>query len=245
MIASHYRRVCVQVNVTGALGMRTVHQVDPKAQLVAHVRQCQQGDTTLATAATSPSLMGADADISTLGFDEVGLTKELEGMQDDSAVYVAPKLLEPSSSEAQQPSRPAGSTDATNETAEGSSDDAGGTTPGVAVVGQAGQLTGMEQALLLGWASHVKKGTAQDELQQWQMAPYVEAVLQQTQTQYMLQVLSEKWLQATWTCHVADNSLLPDVQCHNHHNDTCATHCSSRSATCALMVHMVKDAITS
>jgi hypothetical protein len=44
----------------------------------------------------------------------------------------------------------------------------------------------MLQALLLGWAAQIKKGTSQDELQQWQMAPFVEAVLQQQSTQYML-----------------------------------------------------------
>jgi len=44
-----------------------------------------------------------------------------------------------------------------------------------------------EQALLLGWATQVKKGTSRDELQNWQAAPYVEAVLQQPRTQCALQ----------------------------------------------------------
>lgn len=47
---------------------------------------------------------------------------------------------------------------------------------------------GLEQALLLAWSTQVKKGTSADELQQWQMTPYVEAVLQQPRSQYMLQV---------------------------------------------------------
>jgi hypothetical protein len=39
---------------------------------------------------------------------------------------------------------------------------------------------------MLGWAAQIRKGTSQDELQLWQMAPFVEAVLQQQHTHYML-----------------------------------------------------------
>jgi cytochrome c-type biogenesis protein CcmH/NrfF len=42
--------------------------------------------------------------------------------------------------------------------------------------------------LLLGLSTQIKKGTSHDELQQWQMAPYVEAVLQQPRSQYIVQV---------------------------------------------------------
>ena len=50
------------------------------------------------------------------------------------------------------------------------------------------RYSGVEQALLLGWAMHIRKATAHDDLQAWQMAPYVEAVLTQRRSQYMLQV---------------------------------------------------------
>lgn len=48
--------------------------------------------------------------------------------------------------------------------------------------------SGVEQALLLAWATYVHKATAADELQPWAMAPYVEAVLQQPRSQFMVQV---------------------------------------------------------
>lgn len=54
------------------------------------------------------------------------------------------------------------------------------------------RYSSIEQALLLGWSTAVKKGTTADELQAWQMAPYCEAVLQQGSSQYMLQV--RRWL---------------------------------------------------
>lgn len=50
------------------------------------------------------------------------------------------------------------------------------------------RYTGLEQSLLLAQAVLVKKGTAHDDLQEWEMAPYVEAVLTQTTSHFMLQV---------------------------------------------------------
>lgn len=50
------------------------------------------------------------------------------------------------------------------------------------------RYTGLEQSLLLAQAVLVKKGTAHDELQEWEMAPYVEAVLTQANSHFMLQV---------------------------------------------------------
>lgn len=62
----------------------------------------------------------------------------------------------------------------------------------VAVVCQAleSRYSGLEQALLLAWCTHVKKGTSRDELQAWQMAPYVEAVLSQPRSHFLIQVRS-------------------------------------------------------
>ena len=50
------------------------------------------------------------------------------------------------------------------------------------------RYSGLEQALLLAWCTHVQKGTSRDELQAWQMAPYVEAVMAQPRSCFMLQV---------------------------------------------------------
>ena len=43
------------------------------------------------------------------------------------------------------------------------------------------------QAILLGWSTVVKKGSAADELQGWQMAPYAEACLSQPRSHFLLQ----------------------------------------------------------
>ncbi|KAF6259400.1 hypothetical protein COO60DRAFT_1008225 [Scenedesmus sp. NREL 46B-D3] len=150
----------VEVQVTGVLGFRTKHQLDPKAQLVASFRGA-------AAAAATGAADGVDLPL--LGFAEAGLTKELEGMEDDSAVYLAPRLT------------------AENTAATVAATAAAGTGSSSAERQQQQQhMSCMLQALLLGWAAQIKKGTSQDELQQWQMAPFVEAVLQQQSTQCML-----------------------------------------------------------
>ena len=165
---------CRQVSTTGALGKRTVHQVDPKAQLVVQVTpqvtQVTPGvtpgaDTSASNSSSSSSRPSTEELLSYarsldvpkqgLGLDEAAATQELQGLQDESCVYATPMLLEGE---------------------------------GVAGGGRVGGLSGLEQALLLCLADHVRKGSSKDELQQWQMAPYVEAVLQQEQSQYMIQV---------------------------------------------------------
>ncbi|GIM17240.1 hypothetical protein Vretimale_19748, partial [Volvox reticuliferus] len=62
--------------------------------------------------------------------------------------------------------------------------------PAPVLVGGDGELletrySAPEQALLLAWAIAVKKGTSADDLQEWQMAPWVEAVLSQPRGVFM------------------------------------------------------------
>jgi hypothetical protein len=150
----------VEVQVTGVLGFRTKHQLDPKAQLVASFKG--------STAAVTDAADGVD--LAKLGFDQAGLTKELEGMEDNSAVYLAPRLATDNMAAADAAAAAGnGSTEQQQQQQQ-----------------QQQHMSCMLQALLLGWAAQIKKGTSQDELQQWQMAPFVEAVLQQQSTQYML-----------------------------------------------------------
>lgn len=181
----------VTVELTGALGLRTKHQIDPKAQLIAAVKAAAAGGSSRgSSAAAVAGLQGLG--VAALGFEEVGLTKELEGMMDESAVYLAPRLVEqPGSSstavaaEAAPPPAAAAAAGASG-TATPSSGNNGEKPAGASPQQQQQQLSPLLQALLLGWAAQIKKGTSQDELQQWQMAPFVEAVLQQQHTQYML-----------------------------------------------------------
>jgi hypothetical protein len=54
-----------------------------------------------------------------------------------------------------------------------------------------GQLSNSHQALLLGQASLVQKGTSGDELRQWRMAPYVDAVLQQRRSRLLIRLSAQ------------------------------------------------------
>jgi len=174
----------VTVELTGALGVRTQHQIDPKAQLIAAVKAAGSSGS---SAAAVTGLEGLAQ--SQLGFEEVSLTKELEGMTDDSAVYLAPRLVTQPGVAAEAAAGAAAAVAAAGEQSSGSSSSSNGGSGAMngAQPQQQEQLSPLLQALLLGWAAQIKKGTSQDELQQWQMAPFVEAVLQQQQhTQYML-----------------------------------------------------------
>jgi hypothetical protein len=177
----------VSVELTGALGMRTKHQVDPKAQMIAAVRAASGGagnnsSSSDGRVAAAVGLHGVD--VASLGFEEVGLTKELEGMIDDSAVYLAPRIMQ----QQQQPSGAGG--DAEQEQQQQQQQTNGAPSPPAPAAGQqqqqTQQMSPLLQALLLGYAAQIKKSGGKDELQQWQIAPFVEAVLQQTQTQYLL-----------------------------------------------------------
>ncbi|KAL3155216.1 hypothetical protein ABBQ32_013155 [Trebouxia sp. C0010 RCD-2024] len=121
--------------VEGAMGVRTVHQVDPKAQLVVSTSHSHE-ENGYASGEDSYQL-----DSMSLGSQVE--SSELKGLTAESDVLSAPKLVDGSGRVLDR------------------------------------SLGGLEQAVLLGWAQQVKKGTSVDELQAWQMAPYVEAVLRQ------------------------------------------------------------------
>ena len=57
--------------------------------------------------------------------------------------------------------------------------------------GEEAQLGRSQQALLLGQAGLVHKGTSEDELRQWRMAPYVDAVLQQQRSRFLIRLSAQ------------------------------------------------------
>lgn len=167
--------VCVEVS--GALGFRTKHQADAKPQLVASVRST-------GSLGGPSSWSDAGTDVRQLGFERPDLTRELQGMRDESAVYMAPRLAAEATSDAHNSSgaetaTPGDARSCSDSGCSPSMDGPGSTASGVL-------LPCAQQALLLGWASQIRRGGAEDELQQWQMAPYVEAVLTQRRGAYML-----------------------------------------------------------
>ncbi|KAG2428213.1 hypothetical protein HXX76_011893 [Chlamydomonas incerta] len=158
------RLLGLEPQLGGALGTRTVHQQEAKAQLVVVTNESQRAAPPRPAGAAAPGAGGggsggeaalcADLPISQIaglsdGSAHAG-NKELEGLADESDVFAAPRLV--------------GEGGAALDT----------------------RYSGPEQALLLGWATAVKKATSADDLQLWQVAPWVEAVLAQPAGQFMV-----------------------------------------------------------
>ncbi|KAL4448097.1 hypothetical protein ABPG75_005316 [Micractinium tetrahymenae] len=138
--------------LTGALGVRTVHQQEAKAQLVVSVQRQAGNPWTAAHAVGAlPDAALPRNEIEAACNGQVELPAELKGFSADSDVLPHPKLLE----------------------GEGLSQ------------GAPADLHSLEQALLLGWCLHVRKGSAADGLQPWEMAAYVDAVAQQQRSQFL------------------------------------------------------------
>jgi hypothetical protein len=165
----------VQVAVYGALGRRTVHQADAKAQLVARVRGAEGRGGDADEAATGLLLARLDEDMAALGLETlVGSSRETEGVREDGAVYLAPRLQEE-----ERNSNGGG----------GASADDARTQETQAQAARAHAHPAVEQALLLGWAAQVeKRGRSEDDLSRWEAAPYVEAVLREPRSQPALQL---------------------------------------------------------
>ena len=111
----------MNTSVVGAMGVRTAHQVDPKAQLIV---------STSHSALDSGYASGEDSAIlDSMSLGSEAEPSELKGLTTDSDVLSAPRLLDSAGGLVERP------------------------------------LGGLEQAVLLGWAQQVKKGTSADELQ--------------------------------------------------------------------------------
>lgn len=115
------RRRCL--SATGAMGMRTAHQVDAKAQLIVSTSHSAENDGY--TSGEDSSALDA------MSLGSQSESSELKGLTTDSDVLSAPRMVNGLGGAAERP------------------------------------LGGLEQAVLLGWAQQVKKGTSADELQVW------------------------------------------------------------------------------
>ncbi|OMO97485.1 hypothetical protein COLO4_14587 [Corchorus olitorius] len=125
----------LELSVTGVLGFRTVHQVEPKAQRVLLVKKCSKSSGGTCTS-SGPGLKSCSSRIS-----------------EDSDIFITPKLLEN---------------------------------------GSGAPLTAVEQAVILTQCLLIGKTAPQDEMQGWDLAPYIEAIDSQQSSYFM--VSSVPWL---------------------------------------------------
>ncbi|KAM7267769.1 hypothetical protein ACFE04_009935 [Oxalis oulophora] len=137
----------LQLYLSGAMGFRTVHQVDAKAQRV--------------LVSQKSSSEGADT-------FPLGSQSHNSDLEEISEVYMAPKLLENSNGS------------------------------GILNVDStAFRLNGIQQAVVLAQCLLIEKNSRSDELQRWDMAPYIEAIDSQQSSCFILRcfcdILRVRW----------------------------------------------------
>uniref|UniRef100_A0A5B6YRK2 Uncharacterized protein n=1 Tax=Davidia involucrata TaxID=16924 RepID=A0A5B6YRK2_DAVIN len=154
----------LQLSVTGALGFRTVHQVEPKAQLVlvANTSTSNHGASCLSV---SPELQ---KNASGIGEDNL-----LQHHHEASDVLVTPRFIE----------------DDKNSNNSARCIQNGGTA--------AAPLKTIQQAVILAKCLSIEKSTRHDEMQRWEMAPYIEAIDSQQSSDFIIRcfcdILRIRW----------------------------------------------------
>ncbi|KAG7675146.1 hypothetical protein Ndes2526B_g08005 [Nannochloris sp. 'desiccata'] len=164
----------------GAMGIRTMHQQDPRAQLILQVavassavsggnKNCSNPHSTLKKVENSSleDIQGVDGIV----LDEFliegsGSNQEVKGLEDESDVLKHPKLV--SSNEFK------GGNGLSGEEING-----GGVPSEVC-------LTPLQQAAILALALHAKKGSSEDGLQPWEVLAHADAVLQQPKSEFLV-----------------------------------------------------------
>ncbi|KAH0888383.1 hypothetical protein HID58_050812 [Brassica napus] len=130
----------LELSVSGAFGFRTIHQVEPKAQMVLVANtSSSNGDVRLASEKA-----------------DVGSYYEAWGGEAPE-VYMTPKLV--------------------NDEGEAGKDSV--------------TLKPVEQAMVLAQCLLIEKGSRSDEMQRWDMAPYIEAIDSQKSTYFTLRCLCD------------------------------------------------------
>ncbi|XP_031123423.1 tetratricopeptide repeat protein 27 homolog [Ipomoea triloba] len=139
-------------SLSGAMGFRTVHQVEPKAQLVLvgctkdGEKVAQQGHELQSDA----SITGEDVQ-----------PPHLREMSEASDILLAPRFLEDAKTSE------ANCSIATTE------------------------LKSVQQAVVLAQCHFIERSARSDELQKWEMAPYIEAIDSQHSSPFMIQYLCD------------------------------------------------------
>ncbi|KAH9707026.1 TPR REGION domain-containing protein [Citrus sinensis] len=138
----------LQLSVTGVLGFRSIHQVEPKAQMVL-VANTSSSNTSDACPSISQVIHTHD---STIG--------------DASDVFVTPKLL-------------------------GNSHESETGVLCIHAGGSSAHLKAIQQAVILSKCLLIEKSSRQDEMQRWDMAPYIGAIDSQQSSCFILKVFCD------------------------------------------------------
>lgn len=162
---SHY----LEFYNVGALGVRTIHQQEAKAQLIVDVQRSTPTSTTITT---TEEWQGEDSQLldAALTGQETHVPSELKGLQDESDVLLQPKLV-------------AAPQDVNIDT-----DD----TPGQVDTSPQREmalnldLSPLEQAVVMAQCLLLTKGSAADEIKPREAAAYAEAVMRQQHGSFMI-----------------------------------------------------------
>ncbi|KAA8522634.1 hypothetical protein F0562_013005 [Nyssa sinensis] len=146
----------LELSVTGALGFRTVHQVEPRAQLllVANTSTSNHGASCLSV---SPELQKNAS-----GIGEDNLLQHHHETLEASDVLMTPRFIE----------------DDKNSNQSAQSIQNGGIV--------ASPLKTIQQAVILAKCLSIEKSTRHDEMQRWEMAPYIEAIDSQQSSDFVI-----------------------------------------------------------
>ncbi|KAJ4979391.1 hypothetical protein NE237_010171 [Protea cynaroides] len=135
----------LELTVTGVLGFRTMHQVEPKAQMV------------LVTNTRVPNSVGMSSEIrpelpkNVSSFSECKLSPNSREIYESSEAFMTPRLLENEEAKPNLNNIHSGETFSIS-------------------------LQPIQQAVILGQCLLIEKSTPSDEMQGWQMAPFIEAI---------------------------------------------------------------------
>ncbi|CAL8114489.1 unnamed protein product [Prunus armeniaca] len=166
----------LQLSVTGVLGFRTVHQVEPKAQMVL-LANPTSSNSSGSCLAESP---GSQTNNSSIGNLHPSETYEA------SDILMTPKLL-------------------------GNDSNSGIISEGIQVGGTAAvPLSAVHQAVILAKCLLIEKGTRHDEMQRWEMAPYIEAINSQQSSYFIIRCFCDIlriWWESTRS-HTKERALL-------------------------------------
>ncbi|KAK2445164.1 Protein prenylyltransferase superfamily protein [Trifolium repens] len=132
----------LQLSVTGVLGFRTVHQVEPKAQMVLCTGSSNSGDSRPLSGTGMQTHDGSNG----------GNNLRQHQASEESDILVIPKLVE--------------NTDDSKTRSQDMENGASVTS----------NLTSIQQAVILAYCLLIEKSSRHDELQRWDMAPYIEAI---------------------------------------------------------------------